>query len=278
MLTFPKIKDIITQYNINADKKLGQNFLFDQNLTDKIVRLSGDLGGKTVIEIGPGPGLLTRSILSSSVKKLVSIEKDIRCINALNDYLAPHCDQRLSIIEDDALKSDIYYNQNGKVIIIANLPYNISTELLFRWLDNIDYFDSFTLMFQKEVAMRILARPRTKEYGRVSIKTQMMCDVDLGFHLPANAFFPPPKVTSSVVKITPNKTKFPDLNIQILEKILKLSFSQRRKILRSSLKSIAKDNPQMFEKAKIDPLKRPEELSLDDFYNLSQEIEKLGDF
>lgn len=266
----PKIQEIIAKYNINANKKLGQNFLFDQNLTDKIVRFAGNLDKKTVIEIGPGPGLLTRSILSSDAQKIVAIERDVRCINALNEYLVPHSNNRLRIMEDDALGSDVYYKQDGKVNIIANLPYNISTELLFRWLDNVDHFERFTLMFQKEVAMRILAKPKTKEYSRISIKTQMMCDVELGFHLPPSAFFPPPKVTSTIVKITPNKTKFPNLNTEKLDKILKTSFSQRRKILRSSLKPLLKDNPDMLVKAGINPLKRPEELSLTDFYNLTQ--------
>lgn len=274
MHKLPPIQDVLKKYNISADKKLGQNFLFDGNLTDRIARSSGTLDGKTVIEIGPGPGLLTRSILAAGADCVIAIEKDHRCFNALNDYLVPESSQRLKVINDDAIKTNIYNEVEGKVRIIANLPYNISTELLFMWLDNIEKFESFTLMFQKEVAMRIMASPRSKEYGRVSIKSQLLCDVRHEFDIPPSAFFPPPKVTSTVITITPRKTPLADVDMNILDRVLKATFGQRRKTLRSSLKQLVKNPVDVLQNAGINDSKRPEELSVEEFCLLANSIDK----
>ncbi len=276
MQDLPPINEILKKYNINADKKLGQNFLFDGNLTDKIARSTGTLDGKTVIEIGPGPGLLTRSILAAGADKVIAIEKDERCINALNDYLVPKSNGRLSIVNADALKTDIYNSTNEKIKIIANLPYNISTELLFMWLDSIDKYESFTLMFQKEVAMRIMAKPKTKDYGRLSIKAQLLCDIDHEFDLPPSAFFPPPKITSSVITLVPRKKALGQVNFKTLDKICKATFGQRRKTLRSSLKQLTSEPANILKSASIDETKRPEELTIEQFCELANSFDKLS--
>jgi 16S rRNA (adenine1518-N6/adenine1519-N6)-dimethyltransferase len=309
----PPIKDILKKYNLNADKKLGQNFLFDQNITDKIARASGSLEGKTVIEIGPGPGLLTRSILAAGAARVIAIEKDPRCITALNDYLVPASDGRLEIIDADALQTNIsdiidggafpisldpleaqdkvggaYLNVREhtestrddvgemkgvkRVKIIANLPYNIATELLFKWLETPQKFESMTLMFQREVAMRIMAKPRTKDYGRVSIKAQWLCDVEHEFDLPPEAFFPPPKVTSSVITLTPLAKPLAEADEATLEKICKATFGQRRKTLRASLKQICQNPAEILAQAEIGEMQRPEELTVEEFCRLAREF------
>ncbi len=268
--SLPTIKEVITKYSINADKKLGQNFLFDLNLTDKIARSAGNLQGKTVIEIGPGPGGLTRSLLAMGAEKVIAIEKDYRCIAALNDYLAPAFPGRLEIIEDDAMKSDVYDKFTSNTKIVANLPYNIATELLFIWLSKARNFESMTLMFQREVAMRIMAKPRTKDYGRVSVKAQWLCDVDHQFDIPPQAFYPPPKVTSTVITITPRKEPLVELSESKLDVLLRAAFNQRRKMLKVSLKQILDDPYTILDKAGIDGTRRPEELSVIELCNLAK--------
>lgn len=275
MLSLPSIQNIVKEYDLAAKKSFGQNFLFDLNLTSKIVRAAGSLKDCTVIEVGPGPGALTRSILQSDVKQVFAIEMDKRCIEALEDYLVPASDGRLKIIEDDALKNKLYNEISGKIKIIANLPYNISTELLFKWLDDANKFESMTLMFQKEVAMRICAKPRTKSYGRVSIKTQWLCDVEKLFDISPKAFFPPPKVTSSIVKIIPRTKPLYEADEKDLDIICKAAFGQRRKTLRASLKQITKDPLALLKEAGIDDNRRPEELSISEFCSLARTYRKL---
>lgn len=272
MAQLPTIKEIIQKYGIAADKKLGQNFLFDQNLTDKIVRSTSSLKDKTVIEIGPGPGLLTRSILDGGVAKIIAFEKDIRCINALNDYLVPASDGRLTVVDADALKTDIFSGIEGKVKIIANLPYNIATELLLGWLDRLDKIESMTLMFQREVAMRITAKPKSKDYGRLSIKAQWLCDTEHEFDIAPEAFYPPPKVTSTVISLIPLDKPLAEADGDKLEKLCKAAFGQRRKALRVSLKQIT-DNPlEILAKAGIGEMQRPEELSVEEFCALARSL------
>jgi 16S rRNA (adenine1518-N6/adenine1519-N6)-dimethyltransferase len=271
----PPIKDILKSYNISADKRLGQNFLFDGNLTDRIARCSGSLEGKTVIEIGAGPGLLTRSILAAGAEFVTAIEKDQRCFEALNDYLVPQSNKRLTVINEDALKGEIYDKIEGKVKIIANLPYNISTELLFLWLEKIDKFESLTLMFQKEVAMRIMAKPKSKEYGKLSIKAQLLCEIEHEFDIPPSAFFPPPKVTSTVITLVPRKKPLAEVNWQTLDKICKATFGQRRKTLRSSLKQLCKNPSELLSSANIEENRRPEELSIEEFCALACQLDRL---
>lgn len=269
MSNLPPIREIVQKYGINADKKLGQNFLFDLNITNKIATATGSLEGVTVIEIGPGPGGLTRSILNAGAEKVFAVEMDRRCIHALNDYLVPESGGRLTIIEGDALRSDIYDKLEGRVRIIANLPYNISTELLFKWLDNANSFESMTLMFQKEVAERIAAKPGSKEYGRISVKAQWLCEVRTEFDVPPTVFFPPPKVYSRVVTLIPHAKPLFSADKDMLEKLCKAAFGQRRKALRVSLKQIC-DNPSLLlEKAGIDGMRRPEELTVEEFCKLA---------
>lgn len=270
MKSLPPIKDILKKYDITADKKLGQNFLFDQNITDKIARSSGSLEGKTVIEIGPGPGLLTRSILAAGAERVIALEKDQRFIYALNDYLVPASDGRLTIVGEDALKSDILDSIEGKVKIIANLPYNIATELLFKWLETPEKFESMTLMFQREVAMRITAEPRCKDYGRLSIKAQWLCEVEHEFDISPEAFFPPPKVTSTVITVFPRSKPLFEADGYTLEKICKAAFGQRRKALRGSLKQISDNPAELLAKAGIGEMRRPEELSIEEFCKLAR--------
>lgn len=275
MQNLPPIKEILKSYNIAADKSLGQNFLFDGNLTDRIARCSGTLEGKHVIEIGAGPGLLTRSILAAGAKNVTAIEKDKRCFDALNDYLVPKADNRLIVINEDALRGDIYDKIEGKAKIIANLPYNIATELLFLWLEKIEKFESLTLMFQKEVAMRIMAFPKSKEYGRLSIKAQLICEIEHEFDIPPTAFFPPPKVTSTVITLFPRKQPLASVNLHTLDKICKATFGQRRKTLRSSLKQLCKNPAKLLEIANIEENRRPEELSIVEFCNLANNFDGL---
>ncbi len=258
----PPLRDIVAGYNIAPDKKLGQNFLFDLNLTDRIVRLAGDVTNVTVIEIGPGPGGLTRSLLNAGAKKIIAIEHDPRCANGLKDYLVPAAEGRLEIMEADALRIDIRQLADGPIKLVANLPYNIGTLLLFNWLEYIDRFESLTLMFQKEVAERIYAVPRTKDYGRVSVMAQWLCNVQAGFDIPPQAFTPPPKVTSSVIHITPRPQPLVDVERRGLERLCKAVFGQRRKMLRKSLQQLTQQAEAVLAEAGIAPERRPEELTV----------------
>lgn len=274
----PIIRDVVDKYKLAQDKRLGQNFIFDLNVTDKIARTAGRLDDCTVIEIGPGPGALTRSILDNGAKKLYSIDKDKRCIAALNDYLVPHYNGRLEIIEGDALDAEIYNKIEGKIKIISNLPYNISTELLSRWLDNVEKFTSFTLMFQKEVVERLAAKPRTKDYGRLSVKTQWLCDVYHEFNVPSSVFFPPPKVTSAIAHIVPKKGPIASANIKDLEHVCKVTFGQRRKRLSTSLKQLGDGvAKQILQIADIDGKRRPEELSVEEFCALARAFSEVSE-
>ena len=266
------IRQIVEKYNLAADKKLGQNFLFDLNITDKIARSAGSLENVTVVEVGPGPGALTRSILAAGAKKVIAIEKDTRCINALNDYLVPYAKGRLEVVNGDALDMSLLDNIDGKIKIIANLPYNISTELLFRWLDIKEKFTSFTCMFQKEVAMRITAKPGGKDYGRLSVKTQLLCDTEHRFDVPPTVFYPPPKVNSSIITITPlDKIKF-EIDIEKFDLVVKTLFSQRRKTIRSNLKQLSGSVSDLLDKINIDGNRRAETLTLEEFAKITNNI------
>lgn len=268
----PGLRETVEKYGIFTKKSLGQNFLFDLNLTAKIARSAGNLEGKTVLEIGAGPGGLTRNILAHGAAKVIAVEKDKRCAEALKE-LAQVSDNKLVIIEADALKIDEkeICSTDNKCKIIANLPYNIATELLFKWLDRIYLFESLTLMFQKEVAERIMAKPHTKEYGRVSILSQLVCEVRKEFDIPPEAFFPPPKVTSTVITMIPQEKNLADVNMDNLRKILAASFNQRRKMLRNSLKQIMAEPEKTLYAAGISPESRPEELSIEKFCRLAGE-------
>jgi 16S rRNA (adenine1518-N6/adenine1519-N6)-dimethyltransferase len=252
---------------IHAKKSLGQHFLHDANITAKIVRLCGDISGLNVIEIGPGPGALTRAILAANPLSYTGIEKDERCIAPLQQMMAA---QHGTIIHTDALKFSIPNNVSAPRAIIANLPYNVGTEMLINWLHEISgqpsTYNFFTLMFQKEVVDRLVANPHTKDYGRLSILTQWLCEAEALFDLPPSAFLPPPKVTSTVVRLVPREMPAP-CSLPALEKLTAAAFGQRRKMLRASLKPLGGEA--LLEKAGIDPTLRAENLSVEQFIALA---------
>jgi len=265
----PPLRDIISEHGLAAKKQLGQNFLLDLNLTSRIARTAGDLSDTTVIEIGPGPGGLTRAILAAGAKKLIAVERDDRCIDALNAYLAPAYPNRFEIIAGDALEQDYEALAQGPKRIMSNLPYNIATPLLIGWLKNASAFTGFTLMFQKEVADRITAKPRTKAYGRLSIMCQWLCEVRPEFNIDARAFTPPPKIQSTVVTLIPRPEPLAPASWNAMEKVTATAFGQRRKMLRQSLKSL-KLNPQ---DVGIKETARAEELGVEDFAALARLLE-----
>lgn len=264
----PPLRDVIAAYDLQAQKKLGQNFLLDRNITDKIVRAAGDLSGVTVIEIGPGPGGLTRSLLQSPARRVIAVEFDERAVRAVQD-LTQYSAGRLEVVQGDALETDVPALAAAPRAIVANLPYNIATPLLTGWLkqlrDDPGAFVSMTLMFQKEVARRIVAPSGGKAYGRLSVIAQWLCDVRKVFDLPPSAFTPPPKVSSSIVQFTPKALPADAPAFAAVEKVTAAAFGQRRKMVRTSLKDYAGH----FESLGIAPEARAENLTVDDFVNLA---------
>lgn len=268
----PPLRDVIAEYQISAKKNLGQNFLLDLNLTSKIARSAGQLAEHTIIEIGPGPGGLTRGLLMEGAKKVIAVERDERVLPALAQISKAY-PGRLQVISDDALQVDWKKIVDGPVKIVANLPYNIATHLLVGWLTTEPWppwFNSLTLMFQKEVAERIVAKSGNKTFGRLSVLSQWRTDAQKLFDVPPRAFTPAPKVTSSIVHITPHQNPVFDCEISVLEAITKAAFGQRRKMLRASLKSILSNPQQVLENAGIDPTLRAEQLEIKDFCNLAK--------
>ncbi len=264
------LRSIIAMYGLEPQKKLGQNFLLDSNITDKIIRHAGIIEGQNVLEVGPGPGGLTRSILKLNPKHLYAIEKDPRCIAALKEIR----NSNLTVMEEDALKFDIT-NLPSPIKIIANLPYNIGTELLTTWLGQLSHISDFTIMLQKEVAERIVAKPGSSEYGRLSIFCQWLCDVDIAFHLPPDVFFPPPKVYSSVIHLRPLATpRFP-ADQKTLQRVVQMAFNQRRKMLRGSLKTLAPNIEAILESVDIRPDARPEDIAIEAFCRLACRVHNL---
>lgn len=266
----PRLRDVIARHQLSAKKALGQNFLLDLNLTAKIARASGPLEGAEVVEIGPGPGGLTRALLSEGAARVVAIERDARCLEVLQEIQTAY-PGRLTVLEGDAMEIDPRPHLNGPARIVANLPYNVGTALLVRWLGGQDWppwWQSLTLMFQREVAERITAHPGTKAYGRLSVLAGWRAKAQIVFDVPPQAFTPPPKVTSSVVHIRP--VPAPDgIDAKRLERITAAAFSQRRKMLRQSLKTLTPDAAHVLEQAGIDPTRRAETLSVQDFLTLA---------
>jgi 16S rRNA (adenine1518-N6/adenine1519-N6)-dimethyltransferase len=260
---------VIARFGLDARRRLGQHFLLDLNLTRRIARAAGPLGQGTVIEIGPGPGGLTRALLECGAGHLVAIERDERCVAALAELAASY-PGRLEVIAGDALEIDMASLGAPPRRVVANLPYNISTPLLLRWLDRIEAFESLTLMFQREVAERLAARPRSKEYGRLSVLTQWLCEVRLLFNIGKEAFVPPPKIVSTVVQLTPRPKPLADAPRQALEAVTAAAFGQRRKMLRSSLKTLVVDPAALLGQAGIAPTRRAEELSVEEFCALAR--------
>lgn len=259
---------MIDRYGLLAKKSLGQNFLLDLNLTAKIARAAGDLSGKNIIEIGPGPGGLTRALLDTNAKSVYAVERDDRCILALQE-LVQAAGGRLKIEAADALKLDVTTLCPAPRALVANLPYNIATPLLIGWLEQGTAFDSLTLMFQREVADRICARPRTKEYGRLSIIAQWCARTEKKFDIPPSAFTPQPKVTSTVVHLTPRADRSDNIPFSLMEKVTAAAFGQRRKMLRQSLKTLEGDTEKLLKAAGIEPTARAEEIDVAGFVRLA---------
>ena len=265
----PPLRDIIGRYKLAAKKSLGQNFLLDLNLTAKIAHAAGDLTDKNVIEIGPGPGGLTRALLETEAKHIYAVERDDRCLLALQEIVAAYPD-RLTIEAGDAIKLDVTSLCPAPRVLIANLPYNIATPLLIGWLKKITEFDSLTLMFQREVADRLTAKPRTKEYGRLSIIAQWLAIVEKKFDIPPSAFTPQPKVTSTVVHIVPRQSRKDNVEFALMEKVTASAFGQRRKMLRQSLKKLGTDTEKLLAAADLAPTARAEEIDNTGFIRLAE--------
>lgn len=268
----PPLREVIERHGIAAKKSLGQNFLLDLNLTGKIARAAGDLTETTVLEVGPGPGGLTRALLMHGARKVVAIERDERCLAALAE-ISDHYPGRLEIVAGDALKTDFRdVASPGPVKIVANLPYNIGTELLVRWLTSADwppFYQSMTLMFQREVAERIVARPDTDSYGRLAVLAGWRTEARIAFDVPPQAFVPPPKVTSSVVHLTPRAEPLA-ADVRKLGRVTEAAFGQRRKMLRQSLKPVGGER--LLEAVGIDGTRRAETLSVAEFVAMARAI------
>lgn len=269
----PPLRDVIREHGLDARKSLGQNFLLDLNLTSKIARSAGSLSNHVVIEIGPGPGGLTRALLAHDAAEVIAIERDSRCIAALQQ-VAAHYPGRVTLIEADAMRFNPVPLLRGRPArIVANLPYNIGTQLLVDWLraDWPPFYDSMTLMFQREVARRIVATPAAPdEYGRLGILSNWRCETKILFDLPPSAFTPPPKVTSSVVSLVPRPSLEP-APLDALERITAAAFNQRRKMLRQSLKSLG-DPARLLAAAGLDGSERPETLPVAAFLAMARAL------
>ena len=268
----PPLREVIERHGLQAKKSLGQNFLLDLNLTSKVARTAGDLSQATVIEVGPGPGGLTRALLMNGARRVVAIERDERCLAALAAVSA-HYPGRLEVIPGDALKTDFAaLADGGPVRIVANLPDNIGTELLVRWLTVPSwppFYASMTLMFQREVAERIVAAPATANYGRLGVLAGWRTQAKIAFDVPPQAFTPPPKVTSSVVHLVPRENPLP-ADVKKLGRMTEAAFGQRRKMLRQSLKSLGGER--LLEATDIDGTRRAETLSVEEFVRLANAI------
>ncbi len=266
----PPLREVIAEHGLDARKSLGQNFLLDLNLTSRIARSSGDLSNCTVVEVGPGPGGLTRALLAAGAKKVIAIEKDTRCLPALAQ-ITEHYNGKLEVIEGDALKYNPAELADGPIKIIANLPYNVGTQLLLGWLTTPDwppFWESLTLMFQKEVGQRIVAETGDKAYGRLGVLANWRCHTDILFDLNPKAFTPPPKVTSAVVQLHPREKPL-DCPLKALERVTAHAFGQRRKMLRASLKGLKADAEARIEAAGLKPTARAEEIDVAGFVALA---------
>lgn len=274
--TLPPLREVIATHGLSARKSLGQNFLLDLNLTARIARLVPDLAQADVLEIGPGPGGLTRGLLAEGARRVLAIEKDTRCIPALQQ-IADHHTGRLTVLEGDALEIDPLTHLRAPIHIAANLPYNIGTELLVRWLTPRDwppFWQSLTLMFQREVAQRIVAQPGSKAYGRLAILAQWRCDARIALTLPPEAFTPPPKVSSAVVHLTAlPEPRFP-AKAAVLERVVGAAFNQRRKMLRAALKSLSPEIEDHLTAVGIAPTQRAETVPLEAFCALARQLDQ----
>ncbi|ABG32632.1 ribosomal RNA small subunit methyltransferase A [Roseobacter denitrificans] len=270
----PPLRSVIRDHDLSARKSMGQNFLLDLNLTAKIARQAGDLSACDVLEIGPGPGGLTRGLLAQGARRVLAIEKDARCLPALAEIAAVY-PGRLEVMNGDALEIDPLSALTPPIRVAANLPYNVGTELLVRWLTPQiwpPYWQSLTLMFQREVAERIVARPGSKAYGRLAILAQWRADARIVMQLPPDAFTPPPKVSSSVVQITALPAPRYPADPYVLSKVVAMAFNQRRKMLRAALKGLGPDIEDRLLAAGIEPTERAERVSLEGFCALARAV------
>jgi len=270
----PPLREVIAAHGLVAKKQLGQNFLLDLNLTAKIARCAGDLSGADVLEVGPGPGGLTRGLLAEGARHVVAVEMDPRAIPVLEEVAAAH-PGRLTVLQGDALKLDVLAHLTPPVKVVANLPYNVGTELLIRWLSPDrwpPFWDSLTLMFQKEVAERIVARPGSDHYGRLALLAQWRADPKIVMTLPPEAFTPAPKVHSAVVHLKRLDTLRYPCDFAVLQRVTAMAFNQRRKMLRSSLKGLGPGVEAMLVAVGIAPTARAEEISLEQFCALARAV------
>ncbi|SFE13873.1 16S rRNA (adenine(1518)-N(6)/adenine(1519)-N(6))-dimethyltransferase RsmA [Roseivivax sediminis] len=272
--TLPPLREVIARHNLSARKALGQNFLLDLNLTAKIARLAGDLSGTDVLEVGPGPGGLTRGLLAEGARSVLAVEKDPRCLPALAE-IAEIYPGRLKVIEGDALQVDPRAHLSVPYAVAANLPYNVGTELLVRWLTPAAWppdWSSLTLMFQREVAERIVAAPGSKAYGRLAVLAQWRCEARIAMSLPPGAFTPPPKVSSAVVHLTAlPEPRFP-ADPEVLSRVVAMAFNQRRKMLRASLRGLHPAIEDLLREVGIAPTDRAERVPLEAFCALARAV------
>ena len=270
----PPLRAVISDHGLSARKSLGQNFLLDLNLTAKIARQAGDLSGCDVLEVGAGPGGLTRGLLSEGARRVLAIEKDGRCLPALAEIAARYPGQ-LQVIEGDALDIDPLAHLTPPIRVAANLPYNVGTELLVRWLTPPTwppFWQSLTLMFQREVAERIVAVPGSKAYGRLALLAQWRCEARIAMGLPPEAFTPAPKVSSAVVHLTALPAPKFEADAAVLNRVVAMAFNQRRKMLRAALKGLAPDIEDRLQAAGIKPTERAEQVSLEEFCALARAV------
>jgi len=271
--SLPPLREVIARHGLGARRRLGQHFLFDLNLTGRIVRAAGELAAGTTIEIGPGPGGLTRALLAHGAAHVIAIERDERCLPALAEIRAAY-PGRLDIVAGDALRVDASRLGTPPRRIVANLPYNVATPLLLAWLAAADHFERMILMFQREVAARLTATPRSKDYGRLSIAAQWRCKVRRLFDIPPRAFTPPPKVTSSLVELTPWPSPLAPADPVLLERVASAAFGQRRKMLRQSMRGLTPDPTGLLAAAGIAETRRAEELSVAEFAALARALKQ----
>lgn len=272
----PPLREVINSYDLRAKKSFGQNFLLDLNLTRKIARIPGDLSNSAVFEVGPGPGGLTRALLMEGANRVIAVEMDSRCLPALADVSVAF-ENRLSVHQGDAVKVDEYQligpGDNETIRIVANLPYNVGTLLFVKWLTAPvwkPWYQSLTLMFQQEVAERIVAAPGTKAYGRLSVLAQWRGRARIAMKVPASAFTPAPKVASAVIHFEPTDPIDADVDFHDLEKIVEKAFGQRRKMLRASLKGLSVQPIELLEAASLNPTLRAENLTVPEFVQLAK--------
>ncbi|WMT88403.1 16S rRNA (adenine(1518)-N(6)/adenine(1519)-N(6))-dimethyltransferase RsmA [Pelagibacterium sp. 26DY04] len=272
----PPLREVIAEHGLRAKKELGQNFLLDLNLTARIARSAGELADVTVIEVGPGPGGLTRALLAAGARRVIAIERDERTLPALAQISSAY-PGRLEVVSADALEIDYRALADGRTKIVANLPYNIATPLLTGWLSAEPWpawFESLTLMFQREVAERIVAHPGDKAYGRLGVLAGWRAEARIAMNLDRNAFTPPPKVTSSVVHLTPKAVEA-DVPVRALEEVTRHAFGQRRKMIRQSLKGLSVPLEALFAAADLQGDERAENLPVATYVTLAREVARL---